>query len=178
VKARVRIWAAAAAGAVCLLTALGQIRRPGPAPDRIFSYTLPADLRWLDTGFDIRAGDELVFRAEGAISLQQGNPVAFPCGPEGLDLPTIQQPLRESRIGALIGRILQIVAVEVDEETGEETSTEMERFFYIGKGGLVTMPMDGQLYLGVNESVVRDNSGAFRVEMERAGRGTSRENRR
>lgn len=152
----------------CLAIAAPQIRRPGPAPGRIYRFTLPANQHWLDTGFDVRAGDEFIFQSEGVISLQLGNPVAFPCGPEGLDLPTIQQPLKDSRIGALIGRVLLVVAVEVDEETGEETRTEIERFFYIGRGGLVMIPQDGQLFLGVNELVVADNSGEFRVEMERA----------
>ena len=51
----------------------------------------------------------------------------------------------------------------VDEETGEEIRDEIEEIFFIGSGARVTMPMDGRLYLGINENLVVDNDGVFHV---------------
>jgi len=150
------------------LSALGsqEVRRMGLDPERIYSSLVPANTHWADTGFDVKGGEEIYFRASGAISLQQGNPVAFPCSPDGLDLKTVQQPLPEENIGALIGKIVLLLSVEVDEETGEETRNEIIREFYIGKNKRIEMPIDGKLYLGINELLVADNSGEFRVEMQ------------
>jgi hypothetical protein len=150
------------------LSALGsqEVSRMGLDPERIYSLLVPATTHWTDTGFDVKGGEELYFRASGAISLQQGNPVAFPCSPNGLDLKTVQQPLPEENIGALIGKIVLLLSVEVDEETGKETRNEIIREFYIGKNKRFAIPIDGRLYLGINELVVADNSGEFRVEMQ------------
>ncbi|MCJ7580167.1 MAG: hypothetical protein MUP98_06500, partial [Candidatus Aminicenantes bacterium] len=60
-----------------------------------------------------------------------------------------------------IGKVVQLVAIEVDEESGEETRFEEEMFFFIGSKNTVTMPLSGHLYLGVNELVVIDNDGIF-----------------
>ena len=150
------------------LSAFGsqEVRRMGLDPERISSILVPANTHWADTGFDVNGGEDIYFRASGAISLQQGNPVAFPCNPDGLDLKTVQQPLPEENIGALIGKIVLLLSVEVDEETGEETRNEIIREFYIGKNKRIEMPIDGRLYLGINELVVADNSGEFRVEIQ------------
>lgn len=143
-----------------------EVRRLGLDPDRIYRLTIPADIHWTDTGFDVRAGQELYFNATGAVSLQKGNPIAFPCGPEGLDLKTVQQPIHEKNIGALIGRIVLLVSVDIDEETEEETRNEVIKYFYIGDRGRALMPLDGKLYLGLNELLVEDNAGEFIVEMQ------------
>jgi hypothetical protein len=135
-------------------------------PDRVFRRTVPSHIRWTDTRFDVKAGQEIYFKAEGVISLQRGNPVAFPCGSEGFDLRTIQQPFRDQNIGALIGRIVLLISIEVDEETGEETRNEIIQEFFIGKQQRIEMPIDGSLFLGINELVVEDNFGEFTVEME------------
>jgi len=150
------------------LAALGsqEVRRIGLDPERIYSILVPANIHWKDTGFDVKGGEEIYFRASGAISLQQGNPVAFPSSPDGLDIKTVQQPLPEENIGALIGKVVLLLSIEVDEETGEETRNEILREFYIGKNKRIEMPIDGRLYLGINELVVADNSGEYRVEMQ------------
>jgi hypothetical protein len=104
----------------------------------------------------------MVFEASGVISLQKGNPMAY-CGPDGYNLRTVQQPLRDKNIGALIGRVVFLVSVEVDEETGEETRNEIIEEFYIGEEIRMKMPLSGRLFLGINENVVGDNSGEYKV---------------
>lgn len=131
-------------------------------PGRIFRMSVMSQVRWTDTFFDVQEGQEIFFRASGQISLQRGNPIAR-CGPDGYGLQTVQQPLRDRNIGALIGRIVKLIAIEVDEETGEEKRIEEEEIFHIGAENRVRMPLSGRLFLGINEGVVEDNFGEFSV---------------
>lgn len=158
---------------VLLCSGAQEVIRLGPEPGRVYRITVPGTAHWTDSGFDVKAGQRISFEAEGVISLQRGNPVAFPCGPDGFDLKTIQQPLRGENIGALIGKIVLLISIEVDEETGEETRNEIIKEFFIGKQNRIIMPIDGSLFLGINELVVEDNFGEFKVEMERLGHSSS-----
>jgi hypothetical protein len=146
---------------------MGQtVKRLGLAAGQTYNLTVPADRHWLDTGFDVRRGQVLAFRASGMISLQRGNPMAY-CGPDGYDdLRTVQQPLEDQNIGALIGRVVLLLSVEEDEETGEKIRNELVEYFYIGERNQVEIPIDGQMFLGVNELVTEDNSGRFQVKMQ------------
>ena len=117
---------------------------------------------WTDTGLEVVEGQEFIFRAVGQISLQKGNPVTY-CGPDGYNYQSLQQPLQDQNIGALIGKVYFLISVEVDEETGEEIRNEREEIFYIGSFNRITIPMDGRLYLGINENLVVDNDGVFNV---------------
>lgn len=120
--------------------------------------------QWTDTGFDVNEGQVVHFNAKGSISLQKGNPMAY-CGPEGYNLQTIQQPLRDRNIGALIGKVVKLISVEIDEETGEEIRNEILKQFYIGADQKVVIPIDGRLFLGINENVVEDNEGEYTVRI-------------
>jgi len=117
---------------------------------------------WTDTGLDVVEGQEIIFRAVGQISLQKGNPVTY-CGPDGYNYQSLQQPIQDKNIGALIGKVYFLISVEVDEETGEEIRNEREEIFYIGSSNRIAIPMDGRLYLGINENLVVDNDGVFHV---------------
>ncbi len=121
-----------------------------------------AALGWVDTGIEVKEGERLVFKASGTISLQQGNPIAA-CGPEGLDLQTPQQPLPDRNLGALVGKVVKVISVTRDEETGEERREEVSAVFYIGAGTEVEITLEGRLYLGVNDNVYADNDGQFTV---------------
>jgi len=142
---------------------------PAPllAPRQAVRTVVQSSVSWTDTGYRVLAGQDIQFQASGVISLQIHNPIAFPCSPDGLRSPdglpmkTVQQPFRDENIGALIGKVVQLVAIEVDEVSGEETRLEEEILFYIGSSNNVTMPLSGHLYLGVNELVVVDNEGTF-----------------
>ena len=121
----------------------------------------------MDTGLDVEAGQEILFKAAGKISLQRGNPEAE-CGPEGYDLQTVRQPISEVNLGALIGKVVILAAVAVDEKTGEEKKEEVAKLFFVGSGNRVEMPAKGRLYLGINENVVGDNAGEFKVTVTAA----------
>jgi len=124
--------------------------------------TVPGNVAWTDSGLDIQEGEEFYFKATGGISLQKGNPMAF-CGPEGYDLVTVQQPMKDKNIGALIGRVTKLLSVTTDKETGEEVRNKLVEYFFMGKENKVRMPLSGLLFLGINENVVGDNSGEYTV---------------
>lgn len=117
---------------------------------------------WTDTGLEVKEDQEVYFRAQRQISLQRGNPMAW-CGPDGMDRKTMQQPISDKNIGALIGKVVWLISIEVDEETGEQIRHEIIEKFYIGSANKVRMPISGRLFLGINENVVGDNSGEFEV---------------
>jgi hypothetical protein len=121
-----------------------------------------SNAQWTDTGLDVFEGQEFSFRVMGQISLQKGNPVTY-CGPNGYNYQSTQQPLQDKNIGALIGKVYLLLSVEVDEETGEEIRNEVEELFYVGSEIRMAMPMNGRLFLGVNENLVADDEGSFTV---------------
>lgn len=140
-------------GAAEDLKSMGQAR---------LEISVMSDVDWTDTGLDVFEGQEVYFRARGQISLQKGNPVTY-CGPDGYNYQSTQQPLQDKNIGALIGRVCLLISVEIDEKTGEEVRNELEEIFYIGSSNRIVMPMNGRLFLGINENLVADNEGAYTV---------------
>lgn len=134
------------------------------AGELVLSLVVPGDAGWVDTGVDVAAGESLLIKASGIVSLQAGNP-AGDCGPGGLDVVTVQQPLPEVNLGALIGKISQIVAVREVADRGEAVRDEVLFLFPVGEETTVTAPLRGRLYLGINENVLKDNSGAFSVQV-------------
>ena len=142
---------------VCLLVA-GLI----PAAEETRTVVVPGNAAWTDTGIEVIQGEGVDFWAEGTLSLQRGNPQAD-CGPDGYDLRTLQQPLTDQNLGALIGKVVIAVTVIKDEKTGKERTEEAAEFFYIGSNSRVEMPAKGRLFLGINELVIGDNAGEFTV---------------
>jgi len=126
------------------------------------TVSVPGHIPWTDTGLDVVEGQTVYFRAVGSVSLQKGNPVAY-CGPSGYNLQTVQQPIQKRNLGALIGKVYLLISVEEDPETGEEIRNELSQLFYIGPENRIIMPLQGRLFLGVNENLVQDNGGMFEV---------------
>lgn len=130
------------------------------------TVAVPAAAGWVDTGIDVEPGQELRFTASGRIDLQKGNPEAS-CGPEGIDLITVEQPVPNGNLGALVGKVAQLVARRIDEDSGMEIRDEIFILFLIGPESALTVPFKGRLYLGVNENVLRDNGGEYSVVVVR-----------
>lgn len=164
------ILAAGLAAVGLAATALGghvPIPRPQQADGQLVkNVVVPGDAGWVDTGLDVKAGEELLIRASGEVSLQRGNPAAA-CGPVGLDMLTVDQPVPKENLGALIGKVSQFVASRVDEDTGGEVRDEIFVLFVIGAERTVSVPFKGRLYLGVNEKVIKDNGGEFAAVISR-----------
>lgn len=128
----------------------------------IFRVAVIGSMDWTDTRLEVKENQEIYFMATGGISLQKANPKAF-CGPDGYPLMTMQQPFSDRNIGALIGKVVKIISIELDEETGEEIRHEIGEKFFIGSESRISIPLSGRLYLGINENVIGDNSGEYEV---------------
>ena len=102
-----------------------------------------ADVAWNDTGIDVRAGQTVYFEATGQVRWgkdRRDGPAGERNSPSNPN-----RPMGNRNAAALIGKI------------GSDT-------FYIGdETGPVRLRSSGRLYLGVNDDVLTDNSGNFRV---------------
>ena len=102
-----------------------------------------ANQAWSDTGIDVRAGQTVYFEAQGRIRWGRDRQD----GPEGENNSPSNpnRPMGNRNAAALIGKIGN------------------DMFFIGGDTGPVRMRSSGRLYLGVNDDVLTDNSGNFRV---------------
>ena len=102
-----------------------------------------ADVAWNDAGIDVRAGQMVYFEAQGRVRWgrdRQDGPAGERNSPSNPN-----RPMGNRNAAALIGKI------------GND-------MFFIGdETGPVRMRTAGRLYLGVNDDVLTDNSGNFRV---------------
>ncbi|GEM_PF-453258 len=143
---------------------------PPPAPLAPEGYVLvktivlPGTSDWVDGGLEVKPGDDLFFEAEGTVCIQRGNPVAT-CGPEGLVLRTMQQPLPDRGLGCVIGMVVYRTDVTEDKETKEKTERRWGDPFFIGRGGPAQAVEAGRLWLGINENLTGDNEGSFTVRV-------------
>ena len=104
------------------------------------------DVPWNDSGIEVRAGQTIYFEAQGQVR----------CGRDRRDGPAGERnspsnpnrPMGNRNAAALIGKI----------------GNNSNDYFFIGdETGPVRMRSSGRLYLGVNDDVLTDNSGNFRV---------------
>jgi len=102
-----------------------------------------ADTAWNDAGIDVRAGQTIYFEAQGRVRWgrdRQDGPAGERNSP-----PNPNRPLGNRNAAALIGKI------------GND-------MFFIGdETGPIRVRNSGRLYLGLNDDVLTDNSGNFRV---------------
>jgi hypothetical protein len=106
------------------------------------------------------------FEARGDVTLNRdGSLRARPNGAAGNQFDR-DAALPNVPVGTLIGRI----------GAGEFNGRRVGRPFVIGDGASVTMPDDGELLLGINDSIFTDNQGSFTVSIDvpREGRGRGR----
>jgi hypothetical protein len=122
----------------------GAIGTIGSDDSRI--VTVSSRQLWTPTGLMVRRGERLALLSTGQIRLSTAGMSASPDG-SGQNDPGA--PLPQTASGALIGRIGN------------------GRPFVIGTQSEVEMPDFGPLILGVNDSELSDNDGAFRVEIRR-----------
>ncbi|MBC8029144.1 MAG: hypothetical protein H7Z16_03455 [Pyrinomonadaceae bacterium] len=106
--------------------------------------------RGMDTGIDLRTGDQVTISATGNVTAGRRAGVVSPDGGRagigGALMGT--RPVPSAGVGALIGIILQ--------SNGQSTQA-----FLIGSQQTFTVPADGRLFLLVNDDNFSDNSGSF-----------------
>lgn len=105
-----------------------------------------ADVPWNDTGVEVRAGQTIYFESTGQVRWGKDRRD----GPAGERNSPFNpgRPMSNRNAAALIGKI----------------GNGSNDYFFIGdETGPVRMRSSGRLYLGINDDVLTDNSGNFRV---------------
>jgi hypothetical protein len=104
-----------------------------------------ADVAWNDSGIDVRSGQTIYFEAQGQVRWgrdRRDGPAGERNSPSNPN-----RPMGNRNAAALIGRI----------------GTGNDMFFIGDETGPIRVRSTGRLYLGVNDDVITDNSGNFRV---------------
>lgn len=121
----------------------GTSQRPSGLRER--EVPVVAAVAWTDTGIDVRAGRDIYLNSTGRIHWgpnRQDGPAGERSSPRNDARPIPGRPA-----AALIGRI------------GEGSD-----IFFIGaESGPIRMRESGRLFLGINDDMLNDNSGSFRV---------------
>lgn len=107
--------------------------------------------RGVDTGIDLRSGDQVVITATGNVTAGRRAGVVAPEGGRqsaGAVFGATAYPVPTAGVGALIGYIVA-------------NNGQTSQPFYIGGQSTFTTPVDGRLYLLVNDDNYNDNSGSF-----------------
>ena len=120
-------------------------------PTNAQGVTVNAQQQWTPTGLTVRRGEWVTFSSTGEVKIgAEGNPAI---GPNGIasNATAPDAPVARAAAGSLIGRIGNGPA------------------FMIGNQNRVQMTASGQLFLGVNDGHLQDNSGAFQVQVAREG---------
>jgi hypothetical protein len=116
------------------------------------SVRIPGNATWVATPLSVRKGDRVSFTVQGQVQLSEdGSDVAHAAG-SLKQRRAAGSPLPQNFAGALIAKV------------GNSAP------FPIGDMATVTMPADGQLYLGINDDEVSDNRGEFIVQLSRSRR--------
>ena len=104
-----------------------------------------ADVAWNDTGIDVRSGQTIYFESQGQVRWGRDRRDG-PAG-ERNSPANPNRPMGNRNAAALIGRI----------------GSGNDLFFIGDETGPIRVRSTGRLYLGVNDDVLTDNSGNFRV---------------
>ena len=113
---------------------------------------VPATTQWVPTGITVRRGDVLTFRTTGEVQLSTDSAdIAGSAGARS-QRKSASAPIPDIFAGALIAKVGNSAPFPI----GDQTS--------------VTMPAAGQLFLGINDDHLADNTGGFRVNIQRSSR--------
>lgn len=107
--------------------------------------------RGIDTGIELRSGDQITVSASGNVTAGRRAGVVSPEGGRagaGAIFGATTYPVPTAGVGALIGYIVQ-------------SNGQASQYFYLGTQTTLTVPADGRLYLMVNDDNYSDNSGSF-----------------
>jgi hypothetical protein len=116
-----------------------------PAGLREREINVSSVMPWTDVGVTVRAGQAVYFNATGRVRWGPGRQDG-PAGENGSPRNE-SRPIPSRPAAGLIGRV-----------------GEGDEVFFIGaETGTIRMRSGGRLYLGINDDMLGDNSGTFRV---------------
>ena len=127
--------------------------RPQPPTPVVAEIDLPVNMAWKNTGILLAQGTEVTITAGGVVEAagpEEIRPYYHQVPPEGRDERAPQMPQPGLRGLCLIGKVGASV-------------------FYVGKECrfIVDATRVGELWLGINDDIVEDNMGAWKVRIER-----------
>ena len=117
-----------------------------PSGMRERQVIVSADVPWNDAGIDVRAGQTIYFEAQGQVRWgrdRRDGPAGERNSPSNPN-----RPMGNRNAAALIGKV---------------GNSSNDLFFIGDDSGAIRMRSSGRLYLGINDDVLTDNSGNFRV---------------
>lgn len=121
------------------------------------TVTIPGnESRGVDTGIDLRTGDQIVVTASGNVTAGPRVGIVSPDGSRAgasAIFGVSRRPVPTAGVGALIGYLML-------------PNGQMSQPFLIGSQITFTAPADGRLYLLVNDDNYSDNSGSFTVRIQ------------
>ena len=114
---------------------------------------VPGNSRGTDTGIDLRSGDTVTITATGNIVAgRRAGSVTPDGGNVGFGSIAGAYPVSGAGVGALIGYI-------------RLTNGQITQPFLVGSQQTITAPVDGRLFLLINDDNYSDNSGSFQVRI-------------
>jgi hypothetical protein len=119
---------------------------------RELTVRVPGNSQGLDTGLDVRAGDQLTLSAEGTIVAGQRVGTVNANGRQGGIFGNPRYPFPQAGAGALLGVV-------------RDTAGRQSQPFLVGTQLTFTAQADGRLFLLVNDDNYNDNSGEFIVRI-------------
>lgn len=128
-------------------------------PESASGVRVPANQRWTSTGIRVVEGQTVNFNVQGEVQLSTSQEDRAGAAGSSSGRRAEQAPLPNALAGALIGRV------------GNGAP------FGIGNQTSVPMPSSGELFLGVNDDEMNDNSGGFVVDVRPQAQPTTRRRR-
>ena len=118
------------------------------------TINVPGTSRGLDSGIDVRAGDQITFSASGTVMAGRRVGDVGPDGGSSTGFGSVvnARPVPTGGVGALIGYIRM-------------SNGQTSQPFLIGSQQTWTASGDGRLYLAINDDNYSDNSGSFSVRI-------------
>jgi hypothetical protein len=111
---------------------------------------VPGNTTWVATPLTVRKGDTVTFNVTGQVQLSTDPSDVAQAAGSLKQRRAAGSPLPQNFAGALIAKVGNSAPFPIGDNTAP-----------------VTMPADGQLYLGINDDEVSDNRGEFIVRMTR-----------
>jgi hypothetical protein len=109
---------------------------------------VPGNATWVATPYTVRRGDRVSFNASGQIQLSDNSSDVAQAAGSLSQRYAQRAPLPGNFAGALIAKVGNSAPFPIGNNTAP-----------------ITMPADGQLYLGINDDEVSDNGGEFIVQV-------------
>jgi hypothetical protein len=125
---------------------------PDDRRQRELTVRVPGNSQGLDTGLELRNGDQVTINAEGTIVAGQRVGSVNANGRQSGGFGNIRYPFPQAGAGALLGVV-------------RDTSGRQSQPFLVGTQLTFTAQSDGRLFLLINDDNYGDNSGEFVVRI-------------